>query len=111
MKHHFLKSFLIAVLLIQPVWAKQVVDKQSTAEREEMALILKEIIYLKEIIQEMQRKYSKNNAKIRFNYEALLMQLTATENGIKEYLNAKIQQIHLIPPATLNQQVYEIRKN
>lgn len=111
MKHYFLNFLLIATLCSQSIFAKDAVDKTATAEREEIALVLKEIIYLREVVQEMQRKYANNDAKIKFNYQALLMQLTATENGIKEYLNARIQQIYLKPPATINQKIYEIRRN
>lgn len=86
-------------------------DLAATAEREQIAEVLKEITYLKEVVLQMQQKYGARNAKIRFNYAALLAQLTATENGIREYLNARAEQIYLTPPAALDQQLFKVRKN
>lgn len=99
----------LSLLLQQQCFAQA--DRAATAEREQIDSLLKEITYLKEVAIQMQKTYGARNAKIRFNYQALIAQLTATENGIKEYLNARAEQIYLTPPAPLNRQLFEVRKN
>lgn len=111
MKNILLNCFFIAALFSHESLAKETVDMQATAEREQIAEILKEITYLKEVVIQMEQRFGTRNDKIRFNYQALLVQLTATENGIREYLNARVDQIYLTPPAALNQQLFNVRKN
>ena len=69
--------------------------------------------YLRERVQALQGKYVRatGNAKIRFNYAACIAQLRATENNIREFLNARIDVISTTPPLPVSGSVYSVRPN
>lgn len=84
----------------------------NAAERDDIAQILREIQFIKEATQQLKRKYSKKNqGKIQFNYQSLIVQLEAAEQGIKPYLNGKITEIHRTPPTPVVNQLFKVRKN
>lgn len=80
-------------------------------ERSDIAALLRELEYLRERVEAMAQKNSGNTAKIRFNYRALLEQMQVTENGIRAYLNAQIDTIHLTPPKPVDSSLYGVRRN
>lgn len=80
-------------------------------ERSDIAALLREFEYLRERVEAMAQKNSENTAKIRFNYRALLEQMQVTENGIRAYLNAQIDTIHLTPPKPVDSSLYGVRRN
>ncbi|SUO90282.1 RAQPRD family integrative conjugative element protein [Suttonella indologenes] len=80
-------------------------------ERSDIAALLRELEYLRERVEAMAQKNSENTAKIRFNYRALLEQMQVTENGIRAYLNAQIDTIHLTPPKPVDSSLYGVRRN
>lgn len=82
-----------------------------SSEREEILAVMRELEFIRERVQALSRKYEHNQEKIRFNYQALLEQLRATENGIRAYLNAQIDVIHIQPPKPVDKPLYRVRKN
>ena len=82
-------------------------------EQAEIESVLREVEYLRERVQALQGKYGRatGNAKIRFNYAACIAQLRATENNIREFLNARIDVISTTPPQPVSGSVYSVRPN
>lgn len=80
-------------------------------ERDDIRQILKEVTYIKEVTKQLKHKYRKNRAKIRFNYDAMINQLNAIEYGTKQYLNHKVEELHINPPKPLVSPAYKVRKN
>lgn len=82
-------------------------------EQAEIESVLREIEYVRERVQALQGKYGRatGNAKIRFNYAALIEQLHTTEGGIREFLNARIDAISTTPPQPVGGSVYFVRPN
>lgn len=103
------KSLIASVLIAVGMSALPAIAGPS--EREEIVAVLRELEFIRERVQAMSRKHAQNREKIRFNYQALLDQLRATENGIRAYLNAQIDVIHTQPPKPVDQQLYRVRKN
>lgn len=83
------------------------------AEQAEIESVLREIQYVRERVQALQGKYGRvtGNAKIRFNYAACIAQLHATENNIRDFLNARIDVISTTPPQPVSGSVYSVRPN
>lgn len=103
MRKLFKQLILLGCCVLQAnVWAD---------ERSDIAALLRELEYLRERVEAMAQKNSGNTAKIRFNYWALLEQMKVTENGIRAYLNAQIDSIHLTPPKPLDSSLYGVRRN
>ena len=100
------KSLLLGVLLFCANFAPA-----QTAEREEIVAVLRELEFIRERVQALAQKHGQSKAKIRFNYQALLEQLRATENGIRAYLNAEIDTIHTQPPKPVDQELFRVRRN
>lgn len=117
MQKILLPLLLFPVLFPAPVFAKD--GQQSnqiyadSREHAEIESVLREIEFLKERVQALQSKYERlaGKRKIRFNYRALLDQLTVTGNGIRDYLNARIDAIHLTPPQPLARDLTTVRAN
>lgn len=88
---------------------------QVGSEQAEINAILREIEYLRERVLALEAKFGKSGGnatqKIRFNYQALIAQLRATENGIRDYLNARIDVIHTTPPEPVTGELYRVRRN
>ncbi len=80
------------------------------SERDDIAQVLKEIQYIKEVVKQLKKKHPPQG-KIVFNYNALIEQLSAAEQGIKPYLNGKISVIHTKPPKPIVNPLYKVRKN
>lgn len=82
-------------------------------EQAEINAVLREIEYLREHVAMLAEKYGKKSkdAKIRFNYQALIEQLITTENGIRAYLNAEIDVLHLTPPKPVEGNMVRVRRN
>ncbi|WP_314909452.1 RAQPRD family integrative conjugative element protein [Cardiobacterium hominis] len=83
------------------------------SEQAEIESVLREIEYVRERVQALQGKYGQvtGNAKIRFNYAALIEQLRTTEGGIREFLNARIDVITTTPPQPLKSDLSRVRPN
>lgn len=86
---------------------------QVGSEQAEINAVLREIEYLRERVAALEAQFAKSgrDAKIRFNYQALIAQLRATENGIRDYLNARIDVIHTTPPEPVTGELYRVRRN
>lgn len=80
-------------------------------ERSDIYQLLKDIRYSKEVVHTLQKQYRGCAAKVCFNYDGLLRQLRAAEDGIKAYLNLDIQTIHRKPSKPLSAPLYKVRKN
>lgn len=82
-------------------------------EQAEIESVLREVEYLRERVQALHGQYGNKtgNAKIRFNYAACIAQLRATENNIREFLNARIDVISTTPPQPVSGSVYSVRPN
>lgn len=106
---HSPKTLIASVLLA--VGMSVVPAIAGPSEREEIVAVLRELEFIRERVQALSRKHGQSREKIRFNYQALLEQLRATENGIRAYLNAQIDVIHTQPPKPVDQQLYRVRKN
>lgn len=109
-------------LLLAPLLAASAAEAKGTkkpaavplrGEQAEIESVLREVEYLRERVQALQGKYGRatGNAKIRFNYAACIAQLHATENNIREFLNARIDVISTTPPQPVSGSVYSVRPN
>ena len=83
----------------------------SATQAQEIGAILRELEYLREVAATLAKKHAGDPSKIRFNYTALIRQLEATENGIRAYLNAQIDAIHVDPPSPVNTPLFQVRQN
>ena len=77
-------------------------------QRRDIDALVKELGYLIEVTQQLQHKYRRDNSKIRFNYTALLAQLRAARDGVREYLNNDLLELHTAPPKPLKSQLTRI---
>ncbi len=80
-------------------------------ERNDINQVLKEVNYLQEVVRQLKYKHRNNRGKVRFNYDAMLAQLTAIRRGTEEYLNNDIKTLHVKPPAVVNPMLTKVRKN
>lgn len=94
MKKNTKKSCLVAVILIV-AWGAKADNRQ----QKDISKIVKELTYLIQASEQLQRKYRRDSSKIRFNYQALIEQLKATRTATKEYLNHELYELHTAPPA------------
>lgn len=78
-------------------------------EKSELYALVKEIDYLIEVSQQMQKHYGNSNQRVRFNYSALIKQLKTTRNRTAEYFNTKGETIHPRPPLALDQDLIRIK--
>lgn len=98
--------FKKSVITISCLW----LTATHASEREHIYQVLQEIHYTKEVVKRLKAKY-RGSGKVRFNYDALIAQLSAAEQGIKPYLNNKITEIHTKPPKPLTLPLFKVRKN
>ena len=109
-------------LLLAPLLAASAAEAKGTkkpaavplrGEQAEIESVLREIEYLRERVQALHNQYGNKtgNAKVRFNYNALIAQLHATENSIREFLNARIDVITTTPPQPVKGDLYFVRPN
>ena len=109
-------------LLLAPLFAASAAEAKSTkkpaavplrGEQAEIESVLRELEYVRERVQALQGKYGRatGNAKIRFNYPALVAQLRTTEADIADFLNARIDVIHTTPPPTVGGSLIRVRPN
>lgn len=82
-------------------------------EEAEIESVLRELAYVRERVQSLERKYSRATAgaKIRFNYPALVAQLRTTEDDIASFLNARIDVITTRPPTPRQSTLFYVRPN
>lgn len=64
----------------------------------DIAAVVKELDYLIETTQQLQRKHGGDKSRIRFNYSALLAQLKAARDGANAYLAQEVMEMHAAPP-------------
>lgn len=102
------KKFLLMVGLALPM---SVIANPQFQERQAIEQVLKEVHFLQETVKKLKREHGHSQAKIRFNYDALLAQLQATQKGIQAFLNAKIDEIHTEAPKPVNTQLFRARSN
>lgn len=70
-------------------------------QRRDIDAVVKELDYLIEVTRQLHHKYRRDNSKIRFNYAALLAQLRVARDGVREYLNNDLLELHPAPPMPL----------
>ncbi len=80
-------------------------------ERDDINQVLKEVHYVREVVTKLKKDNNNCRAKVCFNYDALLHQLHATEQGIKEYLNLHIKSLHSQAPQAVVKPLHTVRKN
>lgn len=78
-------------------------------QQKDIESIIRELDYLIETTQQLQKKYHKDRSQVRFNYQALLAQLTTARNRAQEYLNQELLELHSAPPATVVNSLTEVR--
>ena len=81
------------------------------SEEAEIESVLRELAYVRERVQSLERKYATRKAKIRFNYPALVAQLRTTEADIADFLNARIDVITTRPPTPRQNTLFFVRPN
>lgn len=83
------------------------------SEEAEIESVLRELAYVRERVQSLERKYASatRKAKIRFNYPALVAQLRTTEADIADFLNARIDVITTKPPTPRQSTLFYVRPN
>ncbi|MDO4643128.1 MAG: RAQPRD family integrative conjugative element protein [Cardiobacteriaceae bacterium] len=83
------------------------------SEQAEIESVLREMEFLRERVQALQKHYGtpRSGQKIRFNYDALLSQMRTSEAGIREFLNARINEIHVNPPPAVGGSLIRVRPN
>lgn len=69
-------------------------------QQKDISLVVKDMTYLIQVTEQLQKKYGGDRSKIRFNYPALLAQLKATRAATQEYLNHELYELHSAPPVT-----------
>ena len=67
----------------------------------EIDALVHELDYLIEVARNLQRKHGGDSSRIRFNYPALLAQLTAARDGCVAYLEDEVMELHAAPPAVI----------
>ena len=110
---YLLLAPLLAASAAHAKGAKKPAAVPLRGEQAEIESVLRELEYLRERVQALHGQYGNKtgNAKIRFNYAALEQQLRATENNIREFLNARIDVISTTPPQPVSGSVYSVRPN
>ena len=73
----------------------------ASAQAREIDALVGELDYLIEVARNLQRKHGGDTSRIRFNYPALLAQLTAARDGCAAYLDAEVMELHAAPPAVI----------
>ena len=63
--------------------------------------LVHELDYLIEVARNLQSKHGGDKSRIRFNYPALLAQLTAARDGCVAYLEDEVMELHAAPPAVI----------
>lgn len=71
------------------------------AQARDIDALVGELDYLLEVARNLQRKHGGDTSRIRFNYPALLAQLTAARDGCAAYLDAEVMELHAAPPAVI----------
>ena len=110
---YLLLAPLLAASAAEAKGAKKPAAVPLRGEQAEIESVLREVEYLRERVQALQGKYGRatGNAKIRFNYAACIAQLHATENNIREFLNARIDVISTTPPQPVSGSLHFVRPN
>lgn len=73
----------------------------ASAQAREIDALVGELDYLIEVARNLQRKHGGDTSRIRFNYPALLAQLTAARDGCNAYLEYEVMELHAAPPAVI----------
>ena len=73
----------------------------ASAQAREIDALVGELDYLLEVARNLQRKHGGDTSRIRFNYPALLAQLTAARDGCNAYLEYEVMELHAAPPAVI----------
>ena len=73
----------------------------ASVQAREIDALVGELDYLLEVARNLQRKHGGDTSRIRFNYPALLAQLTAARDGCAAYLDAEVMELHAAPPAVI----------
>lgn len=78
-------------------------------QRQDIQSLLNEIDYLIEVSKQLQQTYGGDQSKVRFNYPALIAQLTAARDGVQAYLNLDVFELHNAPPVPLKPDLTRIQ--
>lgn len=81
----------------------QVKDTINDPERRDLILLVDEINYLMGKVEHMRVQHQHKKGRLKFNYPALMKQLTAAKQNTIMYLNSKGEIINKIPPVNVNQ--------
>ena len=73
----------------------------ASAQAREIDALVGELDYLIEVARNLQLKHGGDTSRIRFNYPALLAQLTAARDGCNAYLEYEVMELHAAPPAVI----------
>ena len=71
------------------------------AQARDIDALVHELDYLIEVARNLHHKHGGDTSRIRFNYPALLAQLTAARDGCVAYLEDEVMELHAAPPAVI----------
>ena len=71
------------------------------AQARDIDALVHELDYLIEVARNLHHKHGGDTSRIRFNYPALLAQLTAARDGCIAYLEDEVMELHSAPPAVI----------
>lgn len=74
------------------------VQAQEAPQQAAIDALIKDLDYLISYAEELQNRYRKDRAPVRFNYSALLEQLRTTRARTADYLNESHTVVHTAPP-------------
>lgn len=74
---------------------------QEAPQQAAMGALIKDLDYLISYAEELQNRYRKDRAPVRFNYSALLEQLRTTRARTADYLNESHTVVHTAPPPSV----------
>ncbi len=78
-------------------------------QQKDISLLVKDLTYLIQVAEQLQRQYGGDQSKIRFNYPALIAQLKSTRAATQEYLNQELYELHTAPPAVYKPDLTKVK--
>ena len=97
-----IKKILIvscALFCLTPYAQAQHVDRDQARE---LNLLIKELDYLNDRVQRLEKVYKNDTDPIAFNYSALSEQLLVTRNRIAEFINIKNAELKVNAPIAID---------
>lgn len=81
---------IVQVVLLTPV--------QADPQRQELTRLVAEIDFMIDAAKALKTQYQDDQSAVKFNYDALIEQLTITRNRMAEFLNDDIGELRATPP-------------